>query len=159
MSCFVYESRLIFHNVCLVSRWTAGARDNSNARLCCPSADESTVPSLAFILQHMVNGRVKKALSAAVTAEKYFRSPGTISLESLVVFAANPISLEAIRKRMRHHMLGATVSAANKWALSRCRKMQLPPPPPPQEHLSMSSTDNEQDDVICTLPACSSHAN
>lgn len=94
-----------------LSRWTTDACNSSSTR--CRPADESTASELALTLQHMVKGRTKEALSAAVAAVAYSQCPGITSLESLVIFAANPIPLEAIRKRMLHREMGAKVNAAD----------------------------------------------
>ncbi|CAM9328498.1 unnamed protein product, partial [Scytosiphon promiscuus] len=93
-------------------RWAVDAANISSSRPHCRPTDESTASRLAHILQHIVQGRVDKALLATAAVERSYRDSGMTSLESLVVFAANPIPLEALQKNMRHHRLGATARAS-----------------------------------------------
>ncbi|CAM9095192.1 unnamed protein product, partial [Hapterophycus canaliculatus] len=88
-------------------KWTADARNTSSACHCCCPVDERTVSELALILQHMVQRRVKEAIFASEAVEASSQIRGMTSLESLLIFAANPIPLEAIRKRMRCRELRA----------------------------------------------------
>ncbi|CAM9409044.1 unnamed protein product, partial [Ectocarpus sp. 8 AP-2014] len=95
-------------------RWATDARRNSSAspRGLHHSPDECSAADLVLIVQHMTQGRVKEALSAAMVEQKSLHPPGSTSLESLVVFATNPIPLWAIEARMRLHELRAKVRAS-----------------------------------------------
>ncbi|CAM9356733.1 unnamed protein product [Ectocarpus sp. 12 AP-2014] len=95
-------------------RWATDARRNSSAspRGLHHSPDEGSTADLVLIMQHMTQGRVKEALSAAMVEQKSSQPPGSTSLESLVAFATNPIPLWAIEARMRLHELRAKVRAS-----------------------------------------------
>lgn len=66
---------------------------------------EPSAKELALIVQLMAKGRFEQALSLAHAGQKSHLSPTSASLESLVGFAANPISLRTLKTRMRSREL------------------------------------------------------
>lgn len=100
-------------------RWTINASNdtNTNSRQPRYSFLEGPTERLAVILEHMAEGRVEQALSAATAADTSIPS-GSVSLESLIGFAANPIYLGAIEARMRLHELRAKVTHTSERSVS-----------------------------------------
>lgn len=76
----------------------------------CHGSDAGSAATLVFVVEQMAKGRVQEALSASMIAQILPLNSRSVSLESLVGFAASPVLLDELEARMGIHDLRAKVT-------------------------------------------------